>query len=200
MLKKDTKARLIRWILLLQEFDLEIWDKKGVKNIIVDYLSRVPNFPFNVLPINFPNEQLLATFREPWFADIVNYLLTNRTPSHWSKQDIYRFLSQVRYFIWEEPYLLKYYSDQIIRWCIPDKKEKSVLTFCHDLQAVDTLVPEKQQKKFYRVGFISPLWLKMHLIFARHAWSGENRARKVYVLKSIVKSVCFGFLDTSVIA
>ena len=31
-------------------------------------------------------------------------------------------------------------------------------------------------------------------------WSGENRARKVYVLKSIVKSVCFCFLNTSVIA
>ena len=64
MLKKDAKAR---WILLLQEFDLEIRDKKGVKNVIADHLSRVPNAPSNELPINdnFPNEQLFATFREP---------------------------------------------------------------------------------------------------------------------------------------
>jgi len=87
MHKKDAKAWPIRWILLLEEFDLKIWDKKGVKNVIVDHLSRIPNALSNELPINndFPDEQLLATFREPWFADIVNYLVTNQNSSHWLK-------------------------------------------------------------------------------------------------------------------
>ena len=41
MQKKDAKPRLLRWILLLQGFDIEIKDKRGVENVVADHLSRI---------------------------------------------------------------------------------------------------------------------------------------------------------------
>nr|GEU36551.1 reverse transcriptase domain-containing protein [Tanacetum cinerariifolium] len=81
--KKDAKARLLRWVLLLQEFDFKVLDTKGAENLAVDHLSRLENPYENVLDpkeINetFPLETLsMVTFRgdssSPWFTDFANY-------------------------------------------------------------------------------------------------------------------------------
>ena len=60
--KQDSKAMLIRWILLLQEFNLHIKDKKGVENVVADHLSRLAiTHNSHSLPINddFPEESLM---------------------------------------------------------------------------------------------------------------------------------------------
>ncbi|KAK1629080.1 hypothetical protein QYE76_003395 [Lolium multiflorum] len=58
--RKDAKPRLIRWVLLLQEFDLHIVDRKGADNPVADNLSRLENIAYDPVPVNdsFPNEQL----------------------------------------------------------------------------------------------------------------------------------------------
>ena len=77
MTKKDAKPRLIRWVLLLQEFDLEIKDMKGTENQVADHLSRLEGTRDEVhVNDDFPYEQLLAIEDKkpiPWFADYVNY-------------------------------------------------------------------------------------------------------------------------------
>ncbi|XP_059638711.1 uncharacterized protein LOC132280983, partial [Cornus florida] len=123
--KKETKPRLIRWILLLQEFDIDIRDKKGTDNVVADHLSRLlieKSSEFAAIRDSFPDEQLLQVSHStlPWFADIVNYLAVGKIPAHWSKQERDRFFSQVKHFFWEDPELFKYCPDQIIRRCIPE--------------------------------------------------------------------------------
>ncbi|GJT99671.1 reverse transcriptase domain-containing protein [Tanacetum coccineum] len=80
--KKDAKARLMRWILLLQEFDVEIRDKKGAENLAADHLSRLENphqneFENKEITETFPLETLgsvaLRDDNTPWFADFANY-------------------------------------------------------------------------------------------------------------------------------
>ena len=114
--KKDTKPRLIRWILLLQEFDYEIKDKKGSENVVADHLSRILLDPTcDPIPLrdSFPDEQLfeVSQVTAPWFAHIVNYLAIGQIPSHWSKQDRDRFFSQVKFFYWDDPNLFKHCPD-----------------------------------------------------------------------------------------
>ena len=60
--KQDSKPRLLRWILLLQEFDLEIKDKKGIENVVAGHLSRMEQLTPEEVPINddFPYERLMA--------------------------------------------------------------------------------------------------------------------------------------------
>nr|GEX36801.1 reverse transcriptase domain-containing protein [Tanacetum cinerariifolium] len=81
--KKDSKARLLRWVLLLQEFKFKVIDTKGVENLAANHLSRLENLHQNVLDpkkINksFPLETLnMVSFRSnsstPWFIDFTNY-------------------------------------------------------------------------------------------------------------------------------
>ena len=80
MQKKDAKPRLIRWVLLLQEFDLHIIDRKGAGNLVADNLSRLENLPNDPLPIDdsFPDEHLAAinvSHSTPWYADYANYIV-----------------------------------------------------------------------------------------------------------------------------
>ena len=95
--KLDAKPRLIRWVLLLQEFDLQIKDKKGVENVVADHLSRLAfEDPSSDLPIrdSFPDEQLVRSpLKCPWYADIANYLVTGQIPPHWPTAEKQRFLT-----------------------------------------------------------------------------------------------------------
>ena len=85
MAKKESKPRLIRWVLLLKEFDLEIKDKKGCDNVIADHLLRVEKSDVQEeereIGENFLDEQLFQlSLQSPRYADIVNFLACGIMP------------------------------------------------------------------------------------------------------------------------
>ncbi|GJV74818.1 reverse transcriptase domain-containing protein [Tanacetum coccineum] len=127
--KKDSKTRLLRWVLLLQEFKFKVIDTKGAENLVADHLSRLENPYENVLDpkeINetFPLETLnMVTFRSDsstlLFADFVNYYAGNF------------IVKGIKHYFWDNPYLFKICADQVIRRCVAGQEAVDILTACH---------------------------------------------------------------------
>ncbi|RVW23034.1 Retrovirus-related Pol polyprotein from transposon 17.6 [Vitis vinifera] len=161
--KQDAKARLIRWILLLQEFNLQIRDKKGVENVVADHLSRL-NIAHDThgLPINddFPEESLMLVEEVPWFAHIANYLVTGEIPSEWSSQDKKNFFAKVHAYYWEESFLFKYCADQIIRKCVPEQEKHGILSHCHENACGGHFASQKTAMRVLQSGFWWPSLFK----------------------------------------
>ncbi|RVW14734.1 Retrovirus-related Pol polyprotein from transposon opus [Vitis vinifera] len=125
--KQDAKARLIRWILLLQEFNLQIKDKKGVEDVVVDHLSRLAiAHNSHVLPINddFMEESLMLLEDVPWYAHIANYLITGEVPSEWKTQDRKHFFAKIHAYYWEKPFLSNIVQIKIIKKCVPEQEQQ----------------------------------------------------------------------------
>ncbi|GKE26061.1 reverse transcriptase domain-containing protein [Tanacetum coccineum] len=110
--KQDAKPRLIRWIFLLQEFDIQIRDKKGAENLAADHLSRLKNPNLGKLTRAeirdlFPEERLMAIFEknnEPWYADYANYLASRVLPFRSTRQEKQKFFNDLRHYFWDEPF------------------------------------------------------------------------------------------------
>nr|GEY28751.1 reverse transcriptase domain-containing protein [Tanacetum cinerariifolium] len=123
--KKDSKARLLCWVLLLQEYTFKVIDTKGAENVAANHLSRLENPHQNVLnpkEINesFPLETLnMVSFRSnssiPWFVDFANYHAGNFIVKGMSSQQKNKFFKDVKHYFWDDPFLFKICADQVIR-------------------------------------------------------------------------------------
>nr|GFA92101.1 reverse transcriptase domain-containing protein [Tanacetum cinerariifolium] len=138
--KKDAKARLLLWILLLKEFDFKVIDTRGAENYATDYLSRLENPYKNVFDpkeINetFPLKSLNKVAHKdpstPWFADLANYHAGNFIIKGMTSQQRQKFFKDARHYFWDDPYLFRTCADQIIRRCVAGKEAIYILNACH---------------------------------------------------------------------
>nr|GEW41367.1 reverse transcriptase domain-containing protein [Tanacetum cinerariifolium] len=143
--KKDSKARLLRWVLLLQEFTFKVVDTKGAENLTTDHLSRLESPHQNVLDpkeINesFPVETLnLVSTRgnqsTSWFADFVNYHAGNFIVKGMSSQQKSKFF---------------------IRRCVSGQEAINILKACHSGPTRGHHGPNYTTRKVFDSGFYWP--------------------------------------------
>jgi len=167
MKKSNSKPRLIRWVLLLQEFDLQIKGKAGMANVLADHLSRLgpEATPSEELPIDdsFPDEQLLALSYQatPWYADLVNFKICGVLPPGLSHQQRKKFFSDAKYFVREEPLLYKFCAMGFIDDAYQKMRYKVSYTFAMLLPMVDTLEPRRPLLRFSKRVSSGPQCSKM---------------------------------------
>ncbi|XP_028181399.1 uncharacterized protein LOC114368281 [Glycine soja] len=134
--KADSKPHLIRWILLLQEFDLVIRDKKGSENVVANHLSRLVNEEVTLREMEirdkFPDESLFMMSERPWFAYLANFKAAGIVPKDLTWQQRKKFLHDARFYVWDDPHLFKMGADNILRRCVTKEAAKNILWHYHN--------------------------------------------------------------------
>ncbi|KAI3714701.1 hypothetical protein L6452_21660 [Arctium lappa] len=178
--KKDAKPRLIRWVLLLQEFDLEIIDRKGTENQVADHLSRlekqVESWKEGDIVETFPDEKILMMQAQlPWFADIANYLDCGIIPSDYTHHMLKKFLHDCKFYLWDDPFLFKLGTDQLLRRCIPETEAATILQHCHQSAYGGHFGGRRTAAKVLQSGFYWPTLFKDSHNFVQRYEAGNKR-------------------------
>ena len=176
MTKKDAKPRLLRWILLLQEFDIEIRDKRGAENGVADHLSRMRVEAETPLDDTLPEENVyVITLLEdeyldqadccvmrqiqddlPWFADFANYLCAGIEPPNLKGYERKKFMRDVNHYYWDDPFLYKRCSDGLFRRCVLENEMQGILFHCHSSEYAGHFATFKTVSKVLQAGYWWP--------------------------------------------
>nr|GEV53266.1 reverse transcriptase domain-containing protein [Tanacetum cinerariifolium] len=160
--KKDAKARLLRWILLLQEFDFKVIDTKGAENYAAGHLSLLENpyenvfdpkeinefFPLQTISKLSPHDQSTS-----WFAHFANYHAGKFIIKGMSTQQKNKFFKDAKHYFWDEPFLFKTCADQVIRRYVAGQEAVDILIACRSGPTRGHYGANYTAKKVFDSGF-----------------------------------------------
>jgi hypothetical protein len=169
--KKDAKPRLIRWILLLQEFDVEIRDMKGVENVVADHLSRMNHGQDDKEPTKdkMRDDHLYRVLdKDTWMIDIIREI--RKMPlDHLDKNSQRKIISESKKYFWDAPYLFKLGNEGVMRRCLPREERLEFLRNATRRSTVDTIAILGPKKMYGQADSIGRRCMKILKDMLRHA-------------------------------
>ncbi|GJZ56532.1 reverse transcriptase domain-containing protein [Tanacetum coccineum] len=173
--------RLLRWVLLLQEFDITIRDKKkGSENLAADHLSRLENPHKDVLENKYINEHfplktlgVISSESTPWFADYAKYHAGNFIIKGMSTQQKRKFFKDVKHYLWDDPYLFRTCANQnhstVCAWvkrCVHGQEALEIFKACHEGPTGGHHSANLTARKVFDAGFFWPtIYRDAHTMF-----------------------------------
>nr|GFA39875.1 reverse transcriptase domain-containing protein [Tanacetum cinerariifolium] len=192
--KKDMKAHLLHWILLLQEFDFKVIDTRGAKNYAADHLSCLENPYKNVFdpkkinetfPLEYLNKVAHKDPSTPWFADLANYHAGNFIIKGMTSQQKKKFFKDARHYFWDDPYLFRTCTDQIIRHCVAGKEAIDILNACHSGPIGGHYGANYTAKKVFDSGFYWPSIYKDAFELVKRCMPTSGSKGNKYILVAV---------------
>ena len=158
MNKPVTLGQIMRWLLLLQEFDITIVDFPGKDNVVAYFLSRLENdTQGEPVEDSFLDEHIFAiSTHVPWYVDIANYLSIGKVPQHFPYTEWWKIIHHSSRYTWIEGFLFYTGPDQLIQCCIGEDGIYDVLKAAHDGPCGGNFVDKRTGHKVLQMGYYWP--------------------------------------------
>lgn len=152
----------MRWLLLLQDFNMTILDKPRRFNKVANFLSRIKQEEGDRAPVQdeFTDENLFSiSIKIHWFADIANYLATSEIPLGFTLKKKKRLIRESAPFKWINGILFCCGPNLVLRRCVRADETYSILRACHDDPSRGYYSAKRTSHKILGVGYY---WPSMH--------------------------------------
>jgi hypothetical protein len=168
MNKPVTNPRVIIWLLLLQEFNINIIDRPGKDNHVADFLSRMIHLGDNTLvDDNFPDENLFSISKfTPWYTYVANYIVRGNIPKKLSPREKQKVIQLSENYMWHDDCLYKTRLDLEIRRCVREDEIHDILQAFHDGPCG---------------GHFIDKWIAYKVIQSGYYWPHISKDAKTYV-------------------
>ncbi|XP_015960652.1 uncharacterized protein LOC107484618 [Arachis duranensis] len=139
---------------------------RAIRSFLAHAVGTSP--PTTEISETFLDEQLFAIRKARWFADIANYKAIRFILKEYSRQQVRKLIHDAKYYLWDEPYLYKRFSNGIIHRCVSEEEMRQILWHCHDSDYGGHFEGERTTTKVLQSGFFWPTLFKDSREFIRN--------------------------------